>query len=283
MGAQGGMEALDLGRQLKRLRKCSFLTQNVPGSKEVPMETRSLSPTQSLSGISCSTQRQCSILSKPGILATKLGPKPRPGEAKINSMAVSPSPPKSRYTFDTQPAKDRFDRTIIPSELKEKHKMICRSSNLRQLHRNSAPKSILTPHLDFTVLFKTCQEILSVMFCLLQGKLLSLLTHLSSKKCHQRSPAHPRELQFQHEGQFPKTQALTEHLVGPHSGRRAPPPPNEGLTELGWASGPGKCQEASSGAQQHPFRWKAKKILEINLTSLCWQKDVVSPRATHSR
>lgn len=196
-------------------------------------------------------------------------------------MVVSPSPPKSRFTSNTQPAKDRFDRTTIPSELKEKHKMICRSSNLRQLHRNSAPKSILTPHLDFTVLFKTRQEILSVMFC--QRKLLSLLTHLSSKNCHQRSPAYPRELQFQHEGQFPQMQALTEQLVGPHSGRQAPPPPNEGLTELGWAGGPGKWQEANSGAQQHPFRWKPKKMLEINLTNLCWQKDAVSPRATHSR
>lgn len=60
----------DLGRQLMRLRKCSFLNQNVPGSKEVPMETRSLSPDQSPSGISCSTQRQCGILPKPGTLVT---------------------------------------------------------------------------------------------------------------------------------------------------------------------------------------------------------------------
>lgn len=153
-------------------------------------------------------------------------------------MVVSPSPPKSRFTSNTQPAKDRFDRTTIPSELKEKHKMICRSSNLRQLHRNSAPKSILTPHLDFTVLFKTRQEILSVMFC--QRKLLSLLTHLSSKNCHQRSPAYPRELQFQHEGQFPQMQALKEQLVGPHSGRQAPPPPNwvpwEQDSELSWVT-----------------------------------------------
>lgn len=98
------------------------------------------------------------------------------------------------------------------------------------------------------------------------------------QKLSQEVTSHLRELQCQPEGLSHKR----EHSGGP------PVPEGECCLPLvracpGWARGPGICQEAGRAAWQHPFWGTAEEMGEIHLTSLCWQKDTVSPRAIYSR
>ena len=124
------------------------------------------------SSTSCPTQRKHITPQNLGHPPPGWAPTPDLGEAKVNSILGSLSPPTSRHTSTLnrghQSAKDHFHGITIPSEFKEKQKVICRNTNSRQLSSNLVPKSALTPHLDSTILFKIHQEILSAILNLLQ-------------------------------------------------------------------------------------------------------------------
>lgn len=149
----------------------------------------------------------------------------------------------------------------MPSEFKEKYKAICRNPNSRQLSRNSGPKSALTPLWTLPFCSRPAKKF-CVIFCLLQGKVHSPLTHLSTRNCLQKLPAHTMELQCQL-----RASALTHALRWrTYSGRRAPPGPGEGLTGLG--SWPQDMPRGQLWSQQHPLRWAAERSEKPTLPAL---------------